>query len=663
MTNLRLLAAVFAPALLASACGPRFQAEDAGRLPDDMGTEQRQDQRDRIQLSDGATAQLRILETTDLHVNMEAFDYYKNAPSDDYGFVRTAAVIRKVRAEAKNSLLIDNGDLVQGSPLGDWFQKKRDPKIDLHSVYKALNLLNYDAANIGNHEFNYGVDFLQATLQGAKFPYVSANVRREDGKSFVLPYVLLTRTITADDGQKEDVTIGVIGFAPPQIMAWDRSNLLGRLKADDIVSTARAMVPEMRARGADIVIAVPHSGINAGPQQGNDENAVFYLAGVAGIDAILCGHSHQVFPSDTYKNLPETDLTKGLIKGVPTVMAGSWGSHVGVVDLSLKKVDGHWHVQDATAKALQAKKEAAGAVDQEVRDAIAPDHTATLSYLGLPVGTTDRAIQSYFSVLAPSSAVSVINDAQLWYGKKALDEGGDATASLRKLPLLSASAPLKASGLNGYTDVAAGALSLRNVADMYVYPNTVRIVKISGATLADWLEMAASAYNKINPALATDQQLQNQTFPAYNNDQIAGVSYEIDITQAQRFDKLGKVVNDTHRIVNLTYNGAPVDPAAEFLVVTNNYRANGGGQFPGLDGTNTVLDPGKESRDVLREYVESTPALSVTATRNWSLKPIPGAKVVFKTGTASPAYSRDVADLVDAAGTDADGYAVYRLKW
>lgn len=678
---------LLAVTLMAAGCRPAFDKISGGHRAE-TNADQRGDDRDRARAADGATAKLRVLETTDLHVNLEAFDYYKNVSTLETGFVRTATLVRRARAEAANALLIDNGDLIQGSPLGDWFQKARDPKKDLHTAYKAMNLLGYDAANIGNHEFNYGLDFLEESLTGANFPYVSANVMFDDGdadasnnRTWMQPYTLLKRTIKLDDGQEDTITIGVIGFAPPQIMNWDRSNLLGKLFTKDIADTAAELIPQMKAEGAEIIIAVPHSGISAAPRQGGDENAVYYLAQVPGIDAILCGHSHLVFPGPAYKDLPNTDMAKGQIQGVATVMAGAWGDHVGVVDLDLKKVNGGWQLADSRAEARKVNdprldpKDPDGPLgkgvapkdfEADVRSAIADDHQATLTYLQQEVGTTSVAIDSYFSQVMPSTAVNIVQEAQLWYAQQAIAKGGDETKALRGLPLLSASAPLKAGGSPAnYTDVAAGKLTLRNVADLYVYPNTLKVVKLSGADVRNWLEMAASAFNQIKPNDASEQILTSKV-PAYNFDQILGLSYTIDITQAQRFDKLGKVQNAAaHRIEDLSYEGKPVKDDQKFLVVTNNYRANGGGNFPGLDGTKTVLDPGKESREVLRDYVEAKGVIAAPsrATQTWQLRPVPGAtNVLFESAPAAKAKTAETGGLVEFLRDDANGFAVFRVN-
>ena len=201
---------------------------------------------------------LRLLETTDIHVNVMNYDYYQDKEVNDYGLARTASLIRQARTESKNSMLFDNGDLIQGNPLGDYIAKVKGLKAgDTHPVYKAMNLLDYDAGNIGNHEFNYGLDFLSTSLKGSDFPYVNANVYVDDkdnnpdnDKNYFTPYLLIDKKVTDEDGEEHTVKVGVIGFVPPQIMNWDKANLEGKVIAKDIIESAKKFVPEMKAKGA-----------------------------------------------------------------------------------------------------------------------------------------------------------------------------------------------------------------------------------------------------------------------------------------------------------------------------------------------------------------------------------------------------------------------------
>ncbi|HPL80674.1 MAG TPA: metallophosphoesterase, partial [Burkholderiaceae bacterium] len=299
-----------------------------------------------------AEVKLRLMETTDLHMSLFAHDYYLDQGTDQFGLARTITLIKAARGEVKNSLLFDNGDLIQGSPLGDMVARiKPLPSDQTHPVYKVLNALGVDAANVGNHEFNYGLPYLQQVLKGANFPYVNANVMvaepgvpDEQLKHLFTPYVILDRQVTDEAGGKHTLKIGVIGFVPPQIMVWDQSNLVGKVRALDMVEAAKRYVPEMRAKGADVVVAIPHSGLEFGTTVLFAENVVAKLAEVAGVDAILFGHSHGEFPGGFFSRHPKVNLDLGTIHGVPAVMPGAWGSHLGLVDLVLDNSSGRWKV-------------------------------------------------------------------------------------------------------------------------------------------------------------------------------------------------------------------------------------------------------------------------------------------------------------------------------
>ena len=305
-----------------------------------------------------AEIRLRILETTDVHMTLLAYDYYQDKPSDDFGLAKTISLIKAARAQVPNSMLFDNGDLLQGNPLGDWVARVKplQPR-QIHPAYKVLNAIGVDAANIGNHEFNYGLPFLRQAIAGANFPYVSANVHLDAGRNdpandahAFTPYVILDRSFSDETGAKHAVKVGVIGFVPPQIMVWDKQNLEGKITVRDIQETARRLVPEMRAKGAQIVIAIPHSGFERGETPRFAENSVARLAEVPGIDAILFGHSHGEFPSAFFANYPKVDIAKGTINGVPAVMPGRWGDHLGVIDLKLDNASGAWKVADSRAE-------------------------------------------------------------------------------------------------------------------------------------------------------------------------------------------------------------------------------------------------------------------------------------------------------------------------
>ncbi|OWY41112.1 2',3'-cyclic-nucleotide 2'-phosphodiesterase [Xenophilus sp. AP218F] len=590
-----------------------------------------------------APVQLRLLETSDVHMNLLGYDYYQDKATAEFGLERTAGLIKAARAEAPNSLLIDNGDLLQGSPMGDLVAKIKPLKAgETHPAYKVLNALKYDAGNIGNHEFNFGLPFLVQSLKGAAYPYVNANVLdAKTGKPFFTPYTLLKREVKDQDGKTHALTVGVIGFVPPQIMQWDKGNLEGKLTVRDILETAREYVPKMRAAGADIVIAVPHSGFEKGELPRFAENSVSGLAEVPGIDAILFGHAHAEFPSKAFADYPKVDLKAGTINGVPAVMPGRWGDHLGVIDLTLDQVGGKWQVvgKQATLRPIYDKKakKALTEADPQVKALLAHEHENTLGYVRAEVAATRRPIYSYFAQVADDPSVALVAEAQRWYMQRAVQG-----TEYEKLPILSAAAPFKAGGRQGwnyYTDIPAGKLAIRNLADLYIYPNTIKAVKITGHDVKEWLEMSAGQFKRIDPKGDKAQDLINPEFRSYNFDSLYGVRYQIDVTRPARYDIDGKLVAaDSQRIVNLTYNGKPIDPKQAFIVVTNNYRATGGGNFPGITADKIVVDAPDENRAALASYLASKKVIDLGQSRNWRILPVVGVGLRFNTGAGALRY-------------------------
>ncbi|MFP7672814.1 bifunctional 2',3'-cyclic-nucleotide 2'-phosphodiesterase/3'-nucleotidase [Marivita sp. S0852] len=619
-------------------------------------------------------AHLRIMETTDLHVHVHPYDYYADRPSDRVGLSRVATIVEGIRAEAGNSLLLDNGDFLQGNPMGDYIAYERGMQDgDMHPIITAMNVLGFEGSTLGNHEFNYGLDFLMKALAGAEFPVVTANVAKTAGAApreddtLVPPYAILDRMLVDGAGEAHPIRIGLIGFVPPQIMTWDRRHLEGNVTARDILDTARAYVPQIREEGADIVIALSHSGIGAAKAEDMMENASIPLAGVDGIDVILSGHSHLVFPSYTYADTPGLDVDAGTIGGKPGVMAGFWGSHMGLVDLLLERDGNGWRVVSHTSEArpIAQRNEDRSITPlvedfQPVLDATMTDHEETLAYVRRAVGKTDAALHSYFALVADDPSVQIVSNAQRWYIEQML-QGTPHDG----LPILSAAAPFKAGGRGGpdyYTDVPVGDVAIKNVADLYLYPNTVRAVRVTGAQVKDWLERSAGMFNQVD-AGALDVPLLNPGFPSYNFDVIDGVEYQIDLSQPSKFDTDGAVINaDANRIVNLTYNGAPVDPEAEFIIATNNYRAGGGGSFPGT-GDTIVFEGPDTNRDVIVRYIVDQGTISPRADFNWRFAPIEGASVIFETGPAGAKYASELEGVsLEETGTNEDGFALFRMR-
>lgn len=617
---------------------------------------------------------LRLLETTDIHVHVFPYDYYRDREDNQVGLAKIATIVDSIRAEAPNVMLLDNGDFLQGNPMGDYMAYQHGLEDGaVHPIIAAMNQMDFDAATIGNHEFNYGLDFLNRAVAGADFPIVLANVHNGlpaatiAGDNFYLPpYTILDRAVLDGDGNEHTIKVGIIGFTPPQIMNWDRRHLEGNVNVRGIVEAARALVPQMREEGADIIVALSHSGINVEQDSPDLENASYQLSTVPGIDAILTGHHHLVFPGPDYADLDGIDAEAGTLNGIPAVMGGFWGSHLGVIDLMLSNDGDQWRVLDTVSEArpiyerdgrdiipLVEASPAVLAVAQQ-------DHDDTLAYVRASVGQISSPVTSYFALVADDPSVQIVSQAQIWY----IDQMMQGTPH-EGLPILSAAAPFKAGGRGGpeyYTDVPAGDIAIRNVADLYLYPNTVRAVRINGATVQEWLERSAGIFNQVDDSDA-EQVLINTDFPSYNFDVIDGVTYQIDLTQQSRYDSEGELINpDAHRIVDLAYNGQPIDPDQEFIVATNNYRASGGGNFPGVNGEVIVFEGPDTNRDVIVRYIVDQGTINPSADNNWSFRPMANASnVIFVSGPSAQGHLHTIPNA-SYIEDDEEGFSLFRMN-
>lgn len=656
----------FAPALLSLSA---FAAADAGPAA-------------------GATAVLAVLETSDLHANVVGYDYYKLLDEPSIGLDRTATLIRQARKEFANTLLLDNGDTIQGTAFADYQALVAPPACDRAlGIYRIMNALGYEGGTLGNHEFNYGLPFLSratgASLKvkgvaparpcaGPDFPLVLANIQSlESGQPLFSPYRIIDKKIVAtnaDGGRIETtVKVGIIGFTPPDIMSWDKRWLEGRVVPLDIRATAGKYIPEMKQRGAELVVVLGHAGLDDAPYSPKMENTNWHLARVPGVDVVLMGHAHQLFPNKDSTvgqfNLPGVDKARGLVHGVPAVMPSQWGKHLGVVTLHLRHDGKTWSVEkDRTVVEARPTQTGPGTFvepDAEVRALVAAEHEATIAYVRTPIGSTEFRMASYFADLGDPSAIQVVNQAQAAY---VADYVRANLPQYAALPVLSVSAPFKGGFPTAadYTDVRAGDLALNNAADLYLFPNSLYAVKVDGAGLKAWLETAAGRFNTIDPKATAPQELVNTRFPSFNFDTITSpdVRYEIDVTRAPG-----------QRIRALTYRGKPVGAQQQFLVATNNYRASGGGGFPGLDGGNVVLASPDNNRDILIDYVRRAKRLTRAehgAARSWRFTPVRTAgQVLFHsapglTALAHEAGLRNVTQLKadDGGGKGMALYAV-----
>ena len=659
--------------------------------------------------ADASTAHavhLRLIETTDLHLHLLPFDYYADREAPGLGLIAAADLIETARAEAANAMLFDNGDFLQGTPLGDFLAHERGMREgDEHPVIAAMNTLGFDAITLGNHEFNYGLDFLMKSLAGAACPVVSANLARTLGsrprgdRTLVRPYALLDRIVVDAMGQPHPIRIGVIGFAPPQVIDWDRQALDGRLHSRDMVEAARAWVPEMREAGADLVIALAHSGIGGARHHDGMENAAVPLARVAGVDALMTGHSHLVFPSPSFGGMAGVDVQAGTLAGKPAVMGGFWGSHIGLIDLLLLRDGGRWQVLGTSVQTRALADKGAEAAMPDVRSMapggaknsrphnapsrsperlgtlprtatpqarlaaqVKPLHDDTRRAIRRPVGESEAALHSYFSHLGDSRALALVAEAQRQHVAARLHDPG-----LKALPVLSSVAPFKAGGRSGpgsYTDIPAGQLALRHIADLYSFPNTIAALRLTGAEVVEWLERSAAAFNQLRPG-STDTLLRDNRMPGYHFEIVYGLQVEYDLSRPARYAPDGSLIDrDAGRVVRAEFDGRPLDPDAEVIMATNSYRIGGTGGFPGAAPGRSLPQDSAIMRDVICAHIRQMRRVVPPGDLGLRFTPLPGTSALLETGPGAKAHLEEIAHFrPEPRGLSSSGFLRLRLDW
>lgn len=657
-------------------------------------------------IPEGTTLKVALLETTDLHANVMSYDYFGVKEDTTLGMERTATLIKSARAENPNTVLLDDGDTIQGTLLAD-YQALANPvscSAPL-AVHKVMNALQYDAGGVGNHEFNYGLGYLSQVTNrdfgvpgvskpgncGApSFPVVLSNVNGVSSQAPIFaPYAIVPKTFkaTKPDGSNLDVSfnVGVLSFVPPQIMDWDKKNLDGKVYVNGVKETATKYVPEVRGKGADIVVALSHGGLDASAYSPKMENGSYHLTTVPGIDALMVGHSHLIFPKAREKNGPALDASllslpkdtvdsdKGLVNGVPTVMAQSWGRRLGIIQLTLLRQGGQWVVQkDKTNVESRGFKYTDGvtnvAADASVAPLVDTEHKGTVAYAQQSLGvTTDFEMSAFFALVGDVSAIQIVNQAQIDYVKNFV---ATSLPQYAGIPVISTSAPFKAgrNGANDFTDVAPGAssaspftLQVRNPGDLYLYSNNnVQAVKIKGADLKNWLETSAKQFGQIDPSKSAEQDLVPSYSTIYNYDVFYAegnaLTYQIDVTKPAG-----------SRIVNASYQGKPIADGDDFIVATNDYRAGGGGSFPGIDGSKTIIKSPDANQTVVSNYLKKIGKVTYAANgngRSWSFVKVTTAGPVIlraQPGKLAVAKALGLAQVSAERGLDASGYAKYAI--
>lgn len=552
---------------------------------------------------------LTVLGTTDVHGHAIDWDYYKNAPYSDaqgnsVGLAKVSTVVDQVRAERgrSNTLLVDAGDVIQGTPLDSYYSTV-EPITETgatHPMAAAMNAMHYDVGTVGNHEYNFGVDYLHAFQKQLDFPMLDANATdHRTGAPAFQPYIIRT---VHPRGAKP-VKVGFLGLSTPGSAIWDGPKLKDRVDVTGVLEGARRWVPRVRAAGADVVIVLAHSGIETSSSYGDalpwPENDMREVAEkVPGIDAILCGHTHQNHPQVVVTN---EQTGHRVVLSQP----GKWGQRLSRFDLSLTKQRGQYHVTSVHASLLDP---ADAAPDPKVVAATKAQHDKTVSYVNSVIGQSTADMSASTARYEDTAALDFINQVQT-------DVVGDALASTQyaDLPVLSIAAPF-----NREAGISKGDVTVRDIAGLYEYDNTLLGVKMTGAQIKPYLEKSAEYFQRISgtgpftPDQLTNAKTQDSPdgTPDYLYDVMSGLKYRIDIAKPAG-----------QRIVDLTYDGQPVDDSAEFVLAINNYRQSGGGNFPGVQDMPVVYDQQVEIRQSLIDWVraEGTVDPSQFFTRDWSL--------------------------------------------
>jgi 2',3'-cyclic-nucleotide 2'-phosphodiesterase/3'-nucleotidase len=547
-----------------------------------------------------------ILGTTDLHSHVFDWDYYLDAPYSDkagnsVGVARVATLIQQQR-EAKGEdrvLLVDAGDIIQGTSLAYYFARvdpitgtdgKPGPK---HPMAVAMNHMRYDAAALGNHEFNYGIDVLRKFESQCDFPLLGANAL--DAKTLrpaFQPYTVKRIRVPG----APDIKVGILGLTNPGIALWDKDNVSGKMVFPGLVEQAKKYVPRLRALGCDVVFLTDHSGLDGSSSYGDElpyvENASNLVAEqVPGIDAILVGHTHVEVPSYIVKN---EQTGAEVLLSEPYC----WGYRLSVFDFELELHHGQWKV---TSKKAQTLNPNTVEEDPQVKKLLEADHELVVKYVNTPVGTCTTDLSAAESCWRDVPIMDFIHKVQTDTVKSGLSAADAA------LPLISVAAPFSRTA-----DIPQGNVTIKDIAGLYIYDNTLYGKKLTGAQLKDYLEYAAKYYHQVPSGTKVDTAtLTNaNSFWDYMYDTAAGVDYEIDIAQPEG-----------SRIKNLSYNGAPVADDQVFVVAVNNYRANGGSGYPHIASADIAYSSTNEIRQLMIDYVTAKKSLDPAdfAVTNWKL--------------------------------------------
>ena len=517
--------------------------------------------------------ELTIAATTDVHGRLRAWDYYAGAPDPAHSLAAAATIVDSARkANPDGVVLVEGGDILQGNPL--LYVAARVRPTPVHPVIAAMNVMRYDAAVLGNHEFNYGVPLLQKAIGQAGFPFVAANVLDAKGNPWVAPMTMVVR---------RGVRVAIIGGTTPGSMVWDREHLKSAgLTVTDIVPAVRARVQEARRQKADVVVVLLHSGLDGAASYDSvstglpSENVAGRVPReIDGIDVVVYGHSHR-------------ELVDSTVNGALLMQPRNWAGSVALGTLALEKQGGRWAVVRREGRAVRV---AGHREHPDVLAAMRGTHDATVAWVNEPVGRTATTWRADSARVVDMPITDLVNEVMR------RSTGADLSAT--------AAFTLDA-GLD------TGAITQAELSRLYPYDNTLRAVRISGAQLKAFLEHSARYYRSVGADGRAERGIVDNTVPGYNFDVVSGADYTIDLRQP-----VGQ------RITALTYRGKAVQPTDSFTMAVNNYRQGGGGGFSMLQGAPVVFDKDLDIRQLIIDEVRRVGTLDQAryATRNWHIEP------------------------------------------
>lgn len=607
-------------------------------------------------------AQLKILATTDLHAHVTNYDYYRDEVLADFGLIGLADAIQDICVNHPNTLLVDNGDFLQGNPIGNYL---RDYSLEkMHPIVRIMNELKYDVGTLGNHEFDFGIEFLEKMMRDIQYPIVNANIVDDQNQSWIQPYVVLDKAITLDSGEVKTIKIGVIGALPPQVTMWnhkvftDYAETHKKLSVSDIIETVSSYISEMRAKGADLIIVLAHSGFATRPYELGAENVIQFLAEIEGIDAIVAGHAHSTFPDGEYHF------------DIPIVMAGSFGQYLGILNFELEYSDQAWRMIQSSASLLENQQ--SEQLISPLFHLIEPAHVLTKERMNAPIGDNQTLFSSSLSLIQDDACTQLVADAQLWYAKKLLQELDQV--EYLNLPLLSAVPAFKVGGRKNapydFTWIEKGIFTFKNVADLYPFNNQLALIKVTGAELKEWLECANSIYYQIHENDEAQHLINWHSHRGYNRDVIkGGLKYRVDAHYPRRYNGDCVLVNpESERIFDLTYQDQIIADDAKFILATNQYRAYSG-KFPGSGEDKVITLSADEIPAIIELYlqnrVQEYGVIHIVAEQNWQLELGNAQNVIYETSPTAKdlTYILENNSKVTFSGLyDAQKFALYKIQ-